>query len=75
MLSESTRRLNLVLRLGIEIARIMPLMQLLFQRPIRAIDDPAPLYRRPGIHLLRPALNIGIALHVQKFASADIGAV
>ena len=53
----------------------MPLTQLLFQRPICPVHDSATLHRRSRIDLLRPALNIGVALHIQKFPGANIGPV
>ena len=67
----STRHLNLILSLRIEIARIVPFPKLFLQRPIRPVHDPAALHGRARVDLLRPTLHIGIALHVQKFARAQ----
>lgn len=48
----------LIFRLGVKVAGVVALMQLLIERAVGAVHDASPLDRRAVAHILRPAQHV-----------------
>src|SRR5664279_2288529 len=71
--SSSCRRLaglNLVLRLGVEIAGVVAFVQLVRGLARGAVDHATALHRRALGDGVGPALHVLVVLHCQEFAAA-----
>lgn len=61
-----TLRLALIFRLGVKVAGVMALMQLLIERAVGAVDDASALDGRAVADILRPAQHVFIAPGVEE---------
>ncbi len=60
-------RLTFVFGLGVEIAGVMALVQLLVERAIGTVNYPSALHSRAIAHVLRPAQYVNVAAGIEEF--------
>src|SRR5271168_2167570 len=66
----SFSRGELVLRPGVEIASVVPFVQLAGRLTVNAVDHPSPAYCRPLQECVSPTMHVLVVLHAQELGSS-----